>query len=70
MSSEIELYKEKHGSYPTSLTALIEAGMLLDRPLDTCFNELSYLVPGKHNPNTFDLWSIGCENKHRGVFNW
>ena len=45
-------------------------------PKDSWNNELKYECPGKHNPEKYDLYSLGADNKEGGtgqnadVSNW
>lgn len=55
------------------------AGPYLEKkeiPLDPWGNEYHYENPGRHNPNKYDLWSWGADNREGGtgedadVTNW
>jgi general secretion pathway protein G len=65
-------YEVDMGSYPRSLQDLLTQpsnathwhGPYLDNlPLDPWGNAYVYIFPGKHNPNTYDLFSAGPDGK-------
>lgn len=69
--SAIEAYKQDHGELPGSLEMLIEKPAEMNRmqghwpyfkadrvPLDPWGQYYNYLKPGKHNPQSYDVWSV------------
>jgi general secretion pathway protein G len=76
LKRSIDLYESAVRRYPESLDGLITrpsgtepafkrwAGPYLERmPLDSWDREFKYAAPGKHNPNSFDLWSVGPDGQ-------
>ncbi len=80
-------YRVHMGSYPTTdegLEALIRApegradrwrGPYLERreiPNDPWGNPYQYRFPGEHNPNGYDLWSLGPDQRDsdQNIGNW
>ncbi len=75
--SAIDLYHFQTRQYPKSLTDLTKkpsdsriadrwAGPYLstsDIPLDPWDQEYRFTVPGKHNPDSFDVWSVGPDGQ-------
>jgi general secretion pathway protein G len=73
--SAINLYKFHTKSYPASLKDLNEKpsdakaaerwhGPYLDKaPVDPWDNEYKIATPGKHNPESFDVWSTGPDGQ-------
>ncbi|MCX6966778.1 MAG: type II secretion system major pseudopilin GspG [Verrucomicrobia bacterium] len=73
IKTQLKLYNGLNGFYPTTqqgLKALVTQPTSDPRPrhwnqsfeqvpLDPWGKEYQYLVPGKHNPNSFDLFSSG-----------
>ena len=88
LESALEQYYLNNGSYPRSLEALREkpAGEDLpnwggpyirkDVPDDPWGRSYLYVVPGEHNPESFDLYSLGKDGTEGGsgtdedVTNW
>ncbi len=84
---QVELYHFHVNQYPESLQDLIDrpssltkpekwAGPYLDRktvPLDPWDNEYQYASPGKQNPESYDVWSLGPDGADGGdddIGNW
>jgi len=77
ITTELKLYQGMNGFYPTTeqgLQALVtrpesdpkptEWHQLMDQvPLDPWQNPYIYENPGKHNQNSFDLYSAGANRK-------
>jgi general secretion pathway protein G len=75
--SAINLYKFHTKSYPESLEGLISrpgdaklaerwAGPYIDAtkvPLDPWDRPYKFAAPGKHNTDTFDVWSVGPDGQ-------
>lgn len=70
----LDNYEIDNGAYPKSgdLDALVNAptnspgwkGPYIDKiPLDPWNNPYTYLYPGRHNPNGYDLWSNGPDGR-------
>jgi general secretion pathway protein G len=74
VSSMIETYQLSHGRYPETLDAVVPRGMSEDekkRVLDDPWNNpMQYQVPGTHNPDSFDLWSVGPNKAPPFLGNW
>ncbi|MES2934268.1 MAG: type II secretion system major pseudopilin GspG [Pseudomonadota bacterium] len=80
MGNSLEMYKLDVGRYPTSqegLQALIAApsgannwnGPYLNKPAvpkDPWGYEYHYVAPGQHLPKSFDLSSLGADNREGG----
>ena len=65
-------YEVDNGSYPKSLQDLLVRpgnaqnwhGPYLDNlPIDPWWHPYIYYFPGKHNPNSYDLLSVGPDGK-------
>jgi len=83
---QIRLYQQMLNNYPSSLEDLIHQPSdlrnpekwvkLLDEsnlPLDPWENEYRYAQPGSHNPDGFDVWSMGpdgVDGTEDDVGNW
>lgn len=77
LKRQVSLYKLHTRNYPTSLTDLVEKpsdeaiakrweGPYLEGgkvPLDPWDREYRFTVPGKHNTETFDVWSVGPDGQ-------
>ncbi len=77
ISTQLKLYESFNGFLPTSqqgLQALVtrpdsepqprQWRQLFEKlPLDPWQNAYIYVQPGKHNPNSFDLYSAGADRK-------
>ena len=72
IKSALDAFEVDNGFYPKSLTDLVQApsnaknwhGPYLDKiPTDPWGNNYVYYYPGKHNPNTYDLLSVGPDGK-------
>jgi general secretion pathway protein G len=75
--SAVNLYKFHTRNYPQGLEGLISkpgdsaaasrwAGPYLDAgkvPLDPWDRDYKFAAPGKHNPDTFDVWSVGPDGQ-------
>jgi general secretion pathway protein G len=75
--SAVNLYKYHTRTYPQALDGLITkpgdanlsdrwAGPYLDAtklPLDPWDHEYKFAAPGKHNPDSFDIWSMGPDGQ-------
>ncbi len=75
--SAVNLYKYHTRAYPQALDGLITkpgdaglsdrwAGPYLDAtklPLDPWDHEYKFAAPGKHNPDSFDIWSMGPDGQ-------
>ena len=79
LSEVLELYHEKHGSYPSTdqgLEPLVAEEYLRKIPMDPWGNAYHYVCPGIHNPRGYDLWSNGSDGQEGGsdlkkdVKNW
>ena len=66
IQNELDFYKMKNNNFPTSeqgLKILIDGIRLRELPTDPWGNEYVYEIPGKHNPDKFDLFSKGPDGK-------
>ncbi len=72
IKTALDRYEIDNGSYPRSLNDLIQApsdskhwnGPYLDQlPTDPWGHPYVYYFPGKHNPSSYDLLSIGVDEK-------
>ncbi|MBU6409807.1 MAG: type II secretion system major pseudopilin GspG [Verrucomicrobia bacterium] len=72
IKTALDAFEVDNGYYPKTLQGLIQQpsntknwhGPYLDSiPQDPWGNPYSYEYPGKHNPNSFDLWSAGPDGK-------
>lgn len=79
----LNAYEVDNGSYPKSLQDLVEQprdaqnwhGPYLDGavPLDPWKNAYLYVYPGRHNPNGYDLSSVGPDGREGtedDITNW
>lgn len=75
---ELDLYKLANKTVPTSeqgLKVLIDGKRIKGFPTDPWGNEYIYVIPGKHNPNEYDVFSKGPDGKADteddiGNWNW
>jgi general secretion pathway protein G len=74
IKSALDLYKEDTGHYPLNLQELVQKGSGVTNwhgpyfdppklPIDAWGNTYIYHYPGKHNPNSYDLFSAGPDGK-------
>ena len=72
IKTALDAYEVDNGGYPKSLQDLIQQpnnarnwhGPYLDNlPVDPWGNPYVYVFPGRHNPNAFDLSSVGPDGK-------
>jgi general secretion pathway protein G len=85
IGASIDNYKLDVGTYPSSIKALLEnvdqaahwnGPYLPSYPKDPWGNDYQYVVPGKHNPMDFDLYSFGPDGREGGegadadITNW
>lgn len=82
IKTALDAYEVDNGGYPKSLQDLIQQpnnaknwhGPYLDNlPVDPWSNPYVYVFPGRHNPNGFDLSSVGPDGKagtQDDVGNW
>ncbi|MEI8291203.1 MAG: type II secretion system major pseudopilin GspG [Verrucomicrobiota bacterium] len=82
IKTALDAFEVDNGFYPKSLQDLVTApsnaknwhGPYLDKlPIDPWGNAYAYYFPGKHNPGSFDLLSIGQDAKEGtddDVGNW
>jgi general secretion pathway protein G len=77
MKTQIELFKFHTKKYPSALLDLVQApsdakmaerweGPYIDKsaaPVDPWDYEYKLAVPGKHNPDSFDVWSVGPDGQ-------
>lgn len=72
IKTALDAYEVDNGFYPKSLQDLIQQpgnarnwhGPYLDNlPQDPWGNPYVYAFPGRHNPNGFDIYSIGPDSK-------
>ena len=72
IKTALDAYEVDNGFYPRSLQDLIQQpsnaknwhGPYLDNlPIDPWNNPYVYTYPGRHNPNGFDLYSVGPDGK-------
>jgi general secretion pathway protein G len=72
IKTALDAYEVDNGFYPRSLQELITQpsnarnwhGPYLDSlPVDPWYNPYIYYFPGKHNPNSYDLLSMGTDGK-------
>ena len=76
----VKEYQKTVGSYPPNLGALLVAPADLppgkwdgpylnkDVPADPWGNQYQYASPGKHNPDSFDVWTVSPEGEE--FCNW
>ncbi len=76
LEQELENYKIQVGQYPSELRGLVENidshekwdGPYMKKiPLDPWGHEYSYVVPGEHNPKSFDLACLGADGQTGGT---
>ncbi len=79
LDNAIETYHLQNGQYPTVLNDLYTKptgmdlpnwnGPYIKRPVpnDPWGIAYNYVVPGQHNPNSFDLYSLGRTGKEGGA---
>lgn len=82
ISLALDLYELDNGNYPPNLDALItkpgsvtgwKGPYLKKKSLDPWGNEYVYKFPGQHNPDSYDLFSLGRDSNEGGgddVTNW
>ena len=72
IKTALDRYEIDNGTYPRSLNDLVQApgdakhwnGPYLDAvPMDPWGNAYIYYFPGKHNPTSYDLLSMGLDDK-------
>jgi len=82
----LEAFNEDYGCYPDSLDVLIERPSELNRTgigkwpyfkgdrllLDPWGQDYRYQVPGRHNPDSFDVWSVHGHSRNPKLWigNW
>ena len=78
----LRLYEVDNGAYPASLQGLVTSpgaarnwrGPYLEKgiPKDPWGNDYTYTHPGSHNPNGYDLFSMGPDGAASGddICNW
>lgn len=71
----VEMYKFHTKQFPDNLDSLVNkptdsklanlwAGPYLDKvPKDPWQNDFRFAAPGKHNPEAFDVWSVGPDSQ-------
>lgn len=86
LAAAVEAFRKDYGRYPESLDRLIERPVELNRtgigkwpyfkgdriPLDPWGQEYRYQVPGRHNPDSFDVWSVHGHSRNPDLWigNW
>ncbi|OQX54054.1 MAG: type II secretion system protein GspG [Candidatus Omnitrophica bacterium 4484_213] len=82
LSLALDLYEMDNGSYPQSLDALRRRPAGADRwkgpyikkkPVDPWGRVYIYKFPGEHNPESYDLYSLGSDGQagtNDDVANW
>lgn len=87
LSTQLKVYQMENLNFPTTnqgLKALVEPPTTPPKPrnwiqllktealIDPWGSPYQYLKPGKHNPSSFDLWSLGPEQKagDKNIGNW
>lgn len=82
LSLALDLYEMDNGSYPQSLDALRSRPAGADRwkgpyikkkPIDPWGRTYVYKFPGEHNPDSYDLYSLGGDSQagtKDDVVNW
>jgi general secretion pathway protein G len=72
IKTAIDRYEIDNGKYPRGLNDLVQApsdakhwaGPYLDQlPIDPWGNKYVYYYPGKHNPTSYDLLTVGPDEK-------
>jgi hypothetical protein len=59
IGEQLRLYKERHGSYPSSLAVLVTEKQFHELPRDPWHHNYVYRFPSARDANTFDLFSLG-----------
>jgi general secretion pathway protein G len=62
IAEQLKLYKERHGSYPTTqqgLGVLVADKQFHELPRDFWSRDYVYRFPSARDPSTFDLFSLG-----------
>lgn len=83
---QIQIYRQQLSQYPTSLQDLIVQPTNLTKPerwtklldvneipLDPWGSQYQYKQPGTHNPDSFDVWSVGpdrADGSEDDIGNW
>jgi len=72
IANALKLYKIEFGDYPDTsegLEVLIKEGKLEGNvvPRDPWGREFIYVYPGTHNPDSFDLYSLGADGREGGT---
>jgi general secretion pathway protein G len=87
ISTQLKVYQMQNLDFPTTaqgLKALVQPPTVPPKPrnwiqllksealLDPWGSEYQYLKPGKHNPSSFDLWSLGPNKTadDKNIGNW
>ena len=86
LADAIQTFKKDYGRFPDSLDMLIERPNELNRsgigrwpyfdgnkiPLDPWGQYYRYRVPGKYNPESFDVWSVHGHSRNADLWigNW
>lgn len=82
LATALDLYEMDIGKYPETLEALRtkpgdaenwRGPYIKKKPVDPWGKPYIYEFPGKHNPNSYDLYSYGKDGKEGGsddVTNW
>ncbi len=87
ITAQLKVYQMQNLDFPTSaqgLHALVELPSAPPKPrnwikllksdalIDPWGSEYQYLKPGKHNPESFDLWSLGPNKTadEKNIGNW
>jgi len=87
ISTQLKVYQMNNLDFPTTqqgLKALVDPPTTPPKPrnwvqllkkealIDPWGSEYQYLKPGKHNPKSFDLWSLGPNKTadDRNIGNW
>lgn len=87
ITTQLKVYQMQNMDFPTTaqgLKALVEPPTTPPKPrnwvqllkkeatIDPWGSEYQYLKPGKHNPGSFDLWSLGPNkaNDDKVIGNW
>ena len=77
MKTQVEMFKFHTKQYPSKLEDLVKkpsdeklaerwSGPYIDKsgePLDPWDNPYKFAAPGKHNPESFDIWSLGPDGQ-------
>lgn len=82
LKTALDMFELDNGYYPKGRNGLSDLlhkppdgkawrGPYLDSiPKDPWNNDYIYECPGKHNPNSYDIWSPGPPGKHKPIGNW